>query len=205
MFTGLAKDMVENWYKVWVAVRIAIFPPWKIEDVEGHSAINLGSLAFLGVLYLAARQFTPEGSFGLGVTTVVTVFTFVFLLLCGIVISALDPTKESLKLTNRWSTFLIVSFMYATIAIILAYVLPPLMSSSSFNLFESLAKLLRSEIVSYLFIASVAAVLAVGFLYWRARRWFRDALRMQPAFLGLSLLLCVFLDAALIYVFIFAI
>ncbi|MBE2266647.1 MAG: hypothetical protein IAE80_00345, partial [Anaerolinea sp.] len=109
-----------------VAVRIAIFPPWKIEDVDGHAAINVGSLAVLAVLYLIARVFTPAGVFGFEIAGIITVFTFVFLVLGGVVINALDPSAATApKLTNRWSTFLIVSFMYATILVILVSFLPP--------------------------------------------------------------------------------
>ncbi len=204
MFTDIAKDMLENGYKVNVAVRIAIFPPWKIAAVKGHTAINFGSLAVLGVLYLIVRQFTPEGGYGFQIAGIITIFTFVFLVLCGLLISSLDPSKEAPKLSNRWSTFLIVSFMYATIIVILASFLPPFLSSGRFNLFDVLASFFGERGSLYL-VAGTAAALAVGFLYWRAKKWFSFALGMKPSFLAASLLFCVFLNASLIYVFVFAI
>jgi hypothetical protein len=204
MFTEFAKDIWENGYKVNVAVRIAIFPPWKIEDVEGHTAINFGSLAILGVLYIVARQFTPEGGYGFEVAGVITVFTFIFLIFCGLLINFADPSIDAPKLSNRWSTFLIVSFMYATIFVILLYFVPPFLSSGRFNAFDALASFV-GERGSLVLVAMTAAALAVGILYWRARHWFSTALTMKPAFLVASLVLCVLLDATLIYVLIFAI
>lgn len=204
MFTDFAKDLWENGYKVNVAVRIAIFPPWKIEDVEGHTAINFGSLAILGALYIIARQFTPEGGYGFGVASAITVFTFIFLVLCGVLINFADPSIDAPKLSNRWSTFLIVSFMYATIFVILLYFVPPFVSSGRVNAFDTLASAFGEQ-GSLVLVAMTAAALAVGILYWRARHWFSAALTMKPLFLASSLVLCVLLNAALIYVLVFAI
>jgi hypothetical protein len=83
------KDWVDNIYKVHTAVRIAIVPPWKIEDVEGHPAINLGSLAITALMYLLLRQFTPSGGFGLSEGGVLMTLVFVFLGACGLVINFL--------------------------------------------------------------------------------------------------------------------
>jgi|ERR1700722_10663875 hypothetical protein len=204
MFTDFAKDIWQNGYKVNVAVRIAIFPPWKIEDVKGHTAINFGSLAVLGVLYIIARQFTPEGGYGFEVAGVITVFTFIFLIFCGLLINFADPSIDAPKVSNRWSTFLIVSFMYATIFVILLYFVPPFLTSGRFNAFDALGAVF-GERGSLVLVAMTAASVAVGILYWRAQHWFKTALQMKPSFLAGSLLFCVFLDAMLIYVLVFLI
>src|SRR5262245_55973102 len=105
------KDWIDTVYKVNVVVNIAIIPPWSIRDVENHAAVNFGTLAVTAVAYFVLRLFTPPGNYGLTEVGVIVVFSTVFLLLIGMVVNFFDPTLRAVKLSNRWSTFLIISFL----------------------------------------------------------------------------------------------
>jgi hypothetical protein len=203
MFTGSVKDVIESLPKIGVAVRIAIFPPWKIQDVENHMAVNLGAVGLLTVLYLILRQFTPEGSYGVTVSTIVTAFAFLLLVLSGFLISALDPTETADKVSNRWATFLVVGFIYALILLLILYLVPPLVFG--FNLIDWIIDHAGTEGWGYTIISAVTAAVSIGFLYCRAWMWFRPLLMMRPALLALSLAFCVGLLATGLYGLVFAI
>jgi hypothetical protein len=205
MFTESLKDVIEGVPKIGVAVRIAIFPPWKIQDVESHMAVNLGAVGFLTVLYLILRQYTPEGSYGLTVSTIVTAFAFLLLVLAGLLINAFDPTESADKMSNRWATFLVVGFIYSLIILLVLYLVPPLVSGGSFNFIDWIINGAGSERRGYAIISVVTAAVSVAFLYCRAWMWFRPLLALRPALLALSLAFCVGLLAAGLYGLVFAI
>src|SRR5580692_1367780 len=97
-------DWYKNVYKIHQAVRIAIMPPWRIQDVRGHPAINVGALVFATGLYMLLRVFTPRGDFGLAGAGILITLVLLFLFGCGLIVNVVRPDAGATKLSNRWST-----------------------------------------------------------------------------------------------------
>lgn len=192
------KDWVSSIPKVHVAVRITIVPPWKISDVPNHAAVNLGTLGFVAILYLLVRAFTPPGAYGLTEAGVVTLFTSIFLLLCGIAVNFFDPTVNAIKLSNRWSTFLIVNFMFSIFLLIVMFALVPLFTGH--NLIDLLADFLPGGNASaYFAVTLVGSAVSIGLLYWRTRRSFRKMIENAPKYFYVSMIACAVINWAVLF------
>ena len=190
--------------KVHVAVRITIVPPWKISDVPNHAAVNLGTLSFVAILYLIVRLFTPAGAYGLTEVGVVTLFSSLFLLLCGIAVNFFDPTVNAIKLSNRWSTFLIVNFMFSIFVLIALFAIVPLATSR--NLIDLLATLLPGgNWFAYLLCTFVGSVISMAVLYWRTRQWFSRIIQRTPKYFYASMIACAAINWAVLFVTIYEI
>jgi hypothetical protein len=197
------KEWTDNIYKVQTAVRIAIVPPWRIEDVDGHPAVNLGSLVVTTALYLILRQFTPRGDFGLSETGVLMALVLIFLFACGVLVNLFAPKKEPAKLSNRWSTFTIIMFFWSIVMLIgLSFIVPV---ATGHNLYDWLANLLGSDRAAWTVATLLATVLSAALLYWRTYWWFGDILRGRPQFLLPALLFCVLVNWAILFVLLFII
>jgi hypothetical protein len=198
------REWVDNVYKVGTAVRIAILPPWKIEDVKGHPAVNLGALVVTAISYLVLRQFTPEGDFGITEIGVLTLFVVIFLFGCGIGVNFFDPKADAVKLSNRWSTFMVVSFLYAILFQIAFSFLIPLVTG--LNPYDVLSTWLGdSDRASWAVSTLLATVASFAALYWRTHRWFSQYLTNDLGFLFLAMISCFSVNWGILFVLLFVI
>jgi hypothetical protein len=190
-------DWTKNIYKVHEAVRIAIVPPWRIEDVDGHPAVNLGSLVVATGLYLLLRLFTTRGDFGLSETGILIGLVLIFLFGCGVIVNLFHPKADAAKLSNRWSTFLIVMFFYSIVILIIVSFLVPFVTHR--NLYDSLAVKFGGDLAAFSIATLVATLLAAGLLYWRTLWWFGSILRERPRFLISAMLFCVAVNWGILF------
>jgi hypothetical protein len=100
-------------------VRLA---PWQIRDLQEHYKINLASLSFLFVLFAIVRYFTSLGNAtSLLASGALYGVAIIALFVLGFIVRYWNASEaESLKLTNRWSTFFIVSFGYCLLILCFA-------------------------------------------------------------------------------------
>jgi hypothetical protein len=198
------KDWLSSIPKVHQAVRITILPPWKIRDVPNHAAVNLGTLGFVAILYLLVRAFTLPGAYGLTEAGVVTLFTSIFLLLCGIAVNFFDPTVNAVKLSNRWSTFLIVNFMFSIFLLIVVFAAVPLITGR--NLIDFLADFLPGGNASaYLAVTLIGSGFSISLLYWRTRRWFHQILVNTPQYFYVSMVACAVINWMVLFATVYVI
>jgi hypothetical protein len=195
------KEWTDNIYKVHEAVRIAIVPPWRIEDIDGHPAINLGSLVVATGLYLILRQFTPRGDFGLSETGVLIALVLIFLFGCGLVVNIFAPGTDAANLSNRWSTFTIVMFFYSIVALIAMSFLVPVVTGH--NLYDWLATVFGSDRAAWTVATLVATLLSTLLLYWRTFWWFGGILKEHPNFLFSALVSCFLINWGVLFVLLF--
>jgi hypothetical protein len=197
------KEWTENIYKVHEAVRIAIVPPWRIEDVDGHPAVNLGSLVVATGLYLILRQFTPRGDFGLSETGVLIALVLIFLFGCGVLVNFFHPGADAAKLSNRWSTFTIIMFFYSILMlIVMSFVVPV---ATGHNLYDWLYGVFGTYRAAWIVATLFATLLATVLLYWRTFWWFRSMLRERPIFLFSALAFCILVNWGILFVLLFLI
>lgn len=198
------KEWADNIYKVHTAVRIAIVPPWRIEDVDGHPAVNLGSLVVASALFLLLRQFTPHGDLGLSQTGVLITLVLVFLFACGLVVNFFTPGPEASKLTNRWSTFTIVMFFYSIFVLLVLSFFVPLITGH--NLYDWLAStFLGTDFAAWAVATLFATLLAAATLYWRTFWWFGTILKNRPRFLLSALTFCIGVNWAILFILLFVV
>lgn len=190
----------DNARKVNTAVRIAIVPPWEIADVEGHYAVNVGTLVVTACFFMVARQFTPNGGFGITEIGILIALVFIFLFVCGLIVNFVDPTTEATKLSNRWSTFMIVTFLYSIIGFIVLSVAVPLVTGFSYNVLDAFAARLIGNNWAYALLTLFVSALAVFVLYWRTRQYFHTVLESVPRFFGRVLIFCVALNWLILFV-----
>jgi hypothetical protein len=206
MATGFdVKDWAENIYKVHEAVRIAIVPPWRIEDVDGHPAVNLGSLVVATGLYLILRLFTPSGDFGVSETGVLIALVLIFLFACGVLVNFFHPGADAAKLSNRWSTFTIVMFFYSIVMLILMSFIVPVVTGH--NLYDWLASpaMFKSDRAAWSVATLFATLLAGSLLYWRTFWWFGNILKERPSFLFSAFAFCILVNWGILFVLLFVI
>ena len=151
------------------------------------------------------REFTPRGEFGLTEVGILALFVMLFLFFCGLLVNFFDPTTDAAKLSNRWSTFMIVGFLYSVIFLILASVMVPLSTGFRYNFYELLRGISSSDKASYVIATLAATLVATSALYWRTYRWFTDLLRTTPGYLYLALITCALINWGILFLVLFVI
>jgi hypothetical protein len=168
------KDALKQAFKLHVAARIVRLPPSDIPVIARHTAINTGTGFFAAVAILIANQlFTPGHSLGLSVAIVAAIISAVFIVVFGFLVNLVTPDVENfeieeadnLTVTNKWATYLFVSFILSILVFILA--------NSAFLMFGiSLQRaLIETFMISgdraVLVMTVAAAVIAVTIILWK--------------------------------------
>ena len=160
-------------------VRLA---PWQINDIDEHYKINIASLSFLFIVFSFIRYITTFSGFNLLFSGVLYVVAIFVLFAIGFVIRFMRADeKEAAKLTNRWSTFLIVSFMYSLVILVVLLAAQYLwnLAGGTHNLLTEFNELFPQDWQGLLALSIIIAGASTVLLWTRTHKNFPDFLRTR--------------------------
>lgn len=167
--------------------------PWEIRDISYHYQANLASLTFLFLIFSIVRYIVLwPSSLNILSDAVLYAASVLFLFFLGVVVRLVASAQLAVQLTNRWSTFFIVSFGYSCLIllVIIGLQFASISAGARVNVFLWFESRFSHEWQATMALSAGVSFVASIMLWMRTRRNFRDfkgrPLSAQLAILVLS-------------------